>query len=68
MNAPGSRLRHIDIKTDMVALLARGRHHALDLRRRARHQLADRGEVGAVLVAQRQVEPQVLHALDAEAR
>ncbi len=59
--------RQAQLRTEAEAALA-GRHHALDLRRRARHQFPDRGQAGAVLVAQGQVEPQVLHALDAEAR
>jgi len=37
-------------------------HHALDLRALAGNQLADRGQPGAILVTQWQMQPQVGHA------
>jgi hypothetical protein len=40
-------------------------HHALDLRPLADAQIGDGGDPGLVLVAQRQVKPQVLHPFQA---
>ena len=46
----------------------RGAHLALDYRVHARLQGADRSHAGAVLVAQRQVEQQILHGENIERR
>ena len=57
--------RHLQLRAIAEAALDRF-DHALDLRPLAHAQVGDRGDPGLVLVAQRQVEPQVLHPLQPE--